>query len=269
MYEWIDFWEYERCVNMNKNSVMVRTVVVVVLCGIYSAGIFAAQPIMYLCLNDSLAQKKSAKLVYGYVGDKRTPCMTEYSLLEYLAKKEQENQPRDTAAPVPPSLPTAAVTQQEDEAIAQLKKSIANGERPMLSETDLMNADLSNISLTGLDFKSADMRGARLVRADCSGASFENTYLKRADFSGADLSNAVLRGAYLQEADLRGAKGLLIENVKTAQTLAGAKMDMSLMDQVKKVCPEKLGFPKKCWENNAWSKTGDCNDIQKPEKVKE
>ncbi len=79
-----------------------------------------------------------------------------------------------------------------------------------LSRADLIGSNLSNaildyVNLSGAKLSGAKLSGANLSRADLSGVDLSETYLIRANLSGADLSRANLSGLDLSEKDLSGA----------------------------------------------------------------
>ena len=73
-----------------------------------------------------------------------------------------------------------------------------------LSETYLVQADLSKSKLQKADFTKAILAGASFKEADLQGANFTGANLQGADLRGADLREAILAGANLKEANLRG-----------------------------------------------------------------
>jgi len=94
-------------------------------------------------------------------------------------------------------------------------------ERPVLSDEDLSEMDLTGVNLSEAnlggaelfqtDFSDANLKMAVLKGADLSGADLTGAALYKADFEdaaliGANLSNAGLGSANLEGADLRGTK---------------------------------------------------------------
>jgi hypothetical protein len=214
------------------------------------------EPKMYLC-SDTVSQPKSKdKLVYGYINDKKTECMSEYEFLALYSKAQFE---KDSIARKKKEKEAIQAAKQkatrgtEDEIVLKIRKG-----KKDLDGADLMEADLSGVDLRGASLKSADLRRANLSKANLSGADLQAAFLRRADVRKADLTNANLRGAYFSEADLRGAKGLTLEKLKECKSFYKAKLDDEVRAVVKAELPEKLKEPEKCWENNAWSDNDDC-----------
>ena len=108
-----------------------------------------------------------------------------------------------------------------------------DGERLVLSgsnlrDADLNGADLRGANLNGADLLGADLRGSNLLGsnlrdANLRGADLRGSNLNDADLNGADLRGANLRGSNLLCADLRGAAGLLIADDAPARLLAVAR----------------------------------------------
>lgn len=68
-----------------------------------------------------------------------------------------------------------------------------------LRGSDLQNASLSGLDLTGSYFTCADLREADLSEANLSNVDFIYADLRGANLSGADLSNATFRGALIDD----------------------------------------------------------------------
>ncbi len=214
------------------------------------------KPKMYLCADSATQAPSKGKLVYGYIGEKKTECMSEYG---FLALYNQTMFERDSASR---ALDRKQAVERAKAAAAQspvdtLVETIRAGKRD-LEACDLMKADLARADLRGANLASADLRHADLSGADLSGASLEVAFLKKANLSGANLTDANLKGAYLTQADLTGAKGLTNESLKNVHNLYKAKLDPEVLAFVQAEMPEKLKEPKKCWENNRWSDNDDC-----------
>ena len=113
-----------------------------------------------------------------------------------------------------------------------------------LSQSNLIKANLSKADLRGTILKGAHMNEAILRGANLSQAKLISTHLEGADLSGANLFEADLTGAYLGEADLRSANFVeykdlptdhaanadTFDNLKTAKSLKGAKLDNSVRE---------------------------------------
>jgi uncharacterized protein YjbI with pentapeptide repeats len=91
------------------------------------------------------------------------------------------------------------------ESRAELARRYAAGER-RFPRTELMDADLSGITLDGADFQtlswfsSTDFSGASL-----RGTSFRECNLKCANFSNADLTGAIFEDASIESIKATGA----------------------------------------------------------------
>jgi uncharacterized protein YjbI with pentapeptide repeats len=91
------------------------------------------------------------------------------------------------------------------DAIASLKKVLANLSEADLSEANLSRANLSEADLSEADLSEANLSRANLSRADLSEADLTEANLSRANLSWADLSWADLTGANLSRANLSRA----------------------------------------------------------------
>ncbi|WP_405993451.1 pentapeptide repeat-containing protein [Streptomyces sp. NBC_00986] len=75
---------------------------------------------------------------------------------------------------------------------------------------DLGGANLSRVTAVGADLRHADLNGARLSGAQLSGASFDGANLNQSDLAGTDLS---------------GAKGLTLQQLRSAKKIdAGTRL---------------------------------------------
>jgi hypothetical protein len=125
---------------------------------------------------------------------------------------------------------------------------------------DLRGADLRKAGLEGALLREARLDSAKLWKANLSVANLERAVLTKADLQEANLEGAYLRGANLENADLRrvnlkeanlegahlrGAKNLTLEQLSEANTLYKAKLDLSLLEQVKEKYPHLLENPNK------------------------
>ena len=104
-----------------------------------------------------------------------------------------------------------------------------------LKYCNLIEADLRNANLIGIDFYDSILARANLFRANLFRADLWKTSLWRANLEEANLKEAILEEANLEGANLRRAKGLTIEQVKSAQNWEKAIYD----DNFRK----KLGLP--------------------------
>lgn len=108
-----------------------------------------------------------------------------------------------------------------------------------LSWADLRGANLSDANLQGANLLGANLEGALLFGADLQGA-----ILRVANLQGAYLFAAKLEGAFLEGADLREALLLTAEQLSKVETLYEAKLDVLLMEHIKKEYPHLLEMPK-------------------------
>jgi len=72
---------------------------------------------------------------------------------------------------------------------------------------DLVDADLAEVDLAGVNLRRSQMVGAKLGRSRLTGANFSGVDLTRADLSGAEVSRANFSGARLFRAMLKGIRG--------------------------------------------------------------
>jgi uncharacterized protein YjbI with pentapeptide repeats len=102
----------------------------------------------------------------------------------------------------------------------------------ILISTNLSNANLSsnNTNLSGADLRHANLSWAKLFVANLSGADLSGANLSRADFNGANLREVTLKGADLSWATLSEAKGLLDEQIKSADKWENATCNGKRLD---------------------------------------
>lgn len=117
--------------------------------------------------------------------------------------------------------------------IVQLLKETVENWKESLDGVDLAKAKLVEAKLG-----YANLQGTNLYKANLKGAKLQCVKLQ-----GADLLEANLQEAYLFGANLEGAKNLTIKQLSEVKTLYEAKLDPSLMEQVKKKYPLLLGNP--------------------------
>ena len=90
-----------------------------------------------------------------------------------------------------------------DEHVAVLRRGAAawtawraeHGETSDLSQAGLRGLDLSGFDLSRADLRSADLRGTKLCDADLSGAHLAGAKLFKAVLDGANVAAALLTGA--------------------------------------------------------------------------
>ncbi|MFQ6113370.1 MAG: pentapeptide repeat-containing protein, partial [bacterium] len=109
-----------------------------------------------------------------------------------------------------------------------------NGELPGTTQ-NMSFSNLANKELRRINLRKADLRGADLSNTDLHSADLFNANLK-----GAYLGDARLDSANLEGADLRGAKGLTAEQLYKAKTLFDAKLESTLLEQIRKEYPDLL-----------------------------
>jgi len=105
-------------------------------------------------------------------------------------------------------------------------------------------ANLSSANLSSANLEEAFLFGAILKEADLNTANLQKATLRSANFQGANLNNAVLWLADLQNANLKETYFLTIKQLSKVKTLYKAKLDSTLMEQIKKNYPELLEKPK-------------------------
>jgi len=138
----------------------------------------------------------------------------------------------------------------------------ANLESAKISKANLRVAKLERVNLTKADLTESNLTDANLTKADLteadlSGADLTNTNLSSSDLSGANLNKAYLNdanlnGADLSEVDLSGVFGLTIEQLAKVETLYEAKLDLILMEEVKKKYPHLLEKPEWAYKKPKW-----------------
>lgn len=107
-----------------------------------------------------------------------------------------------------------------------------------LQSADLVEAKLNGANLDGAKLVDANLRGAELIEADLVKA-----ILLKADLSGATLYRANLSEADLGSANIRGVQVVSDSLFCSTATLKKAKLSLSLVASVCRMCPEKFGPP--------------------------
>ncbi len=126
--------------------------------------------------------------------------------------------------------------------IKQLR-SAASIKKVRLHELDMTNWDFSNLDLTSADFWSANVSGANFTNANLTSANFNNANVSRTNFTNADLTSvsfgdANVSGVNFTNADLTlasldSAKGLTIEQLRSAASIEYvnlSRLDMTNWD---------------------------------------
>lgn len=101
----------------------------------------------------------------------------------------------------------------------------------------LQQVKLSKAILWGVNLQSANLEGSDFAEASFRGAVLKNANLQSANLKGAKFGNANLEGAKLNNANIEGAnfwnaKGLTIEQVKSAQNWETAEYSKHFCEQL-------------------------------------
>ncbi len=127
-----------------------------------------------------------------------------------------------------------------------------------LSYCHLKDANLEKVNLQGAELYGTNLEGAILFEANlkkthlcCTNlknaclenANLQDAWIDHAVLKGVDFRGANLQGTTILYADFEAADKLYIYQISTASTLYGTAMDKSLLDQVKKDCPQLLQKP--------------------------
>lgn len=88
---------------------------------------------------------------------------------------------------------------------SELQNILENHEKWLMEEVGGRRADLSGVSLLGVNLRGVDLCKANMREVNLSGANLTDANLQGADLSMADLYEACLYGANLVEADLHGS----------------------------------------------------------------
>jgi uncharacterized protein YjbI with pentapeptide repeats len=123
-----------------------------------------------------------------------------------------------------------------------LKKSYLS--QANLKMANLFRANLEGAEIIGSILRNSNLTETNLKNSDCRGADFEGAILVKANLQGADLLSTFFEEADLRDANLTGVKNLNIKQLSGAKTLYQAKLDLELMEKVKKNCPHLLEEPK-------------------------
>jgi hypothetical protein len=221
-----------------------------------------AAPVMYLCADSGSAAKDSGtsvqKLVYGYIDAMKTACMSEQEFLALYWGAVEDTRQDSIAA-----LHTVAPDSTGERIIEAIGKGERNFYKATLREFDFMGLNIEGANFKHADLEKVDFRDANLRGADFRGANLKGAYFKNAKLAGARFDGADITDATFQAAVLTGAKGLSVENAKTARTFKKALLDKKLFVQLREECPEKLGIPKPCWKKGAWQEGKGCAEAKK------
>lgn len=93
-----------------------------------------------------------------------------------------------------------------------------------LTETDLREANLTEANMARTTLTKADLFDATLTKAYLYETILTEANLRGANLTKANLTRANLTEAHLEEADLSGAKGLTLEQVRSASTDLATKL---------------------------------------------
>ena len=97
-----------------------------------------------------------------------------------------------------------------------------------LQAVQLPKAVLWDVDLQGANLQEADFSGARFHGAMLKDVNFQGANLQGARFRSANLEGANLQEANIQSADFGGAKGLTVEQIRTACHWKEAKYSLEL-----------------------------------------
>ncbi len=127
----------------------------------------------------------------------------------------------------------------EDEGKLQEKEKQLNLFVPIKEDISAALASLVGIGIKRLSLPVCLLNGAKLEGGNLKKVDFRRAYLKMADLQGANLNgsylhNAHLDGADLDGADFTGAKNLTIEQLSSAKSIVGIKLDPDLQEALDK-----------------------------------
>lgn len=108
----------------------------------------------------------------------------------------------------------------------------ANLQGTNLEWADLSGAYLHKINLIGANLESAKISGAYLEEALLNMTNLKGAILNMANLENADLQGTNLEWAYLVEAYLKGAIYLTVQQLKSAASFTGAKIDKHLLEEL-------------------------------------
>ena len=111
-----------------------------------------------------------------------------------------------------------------------------------LSGADLGGANLKDANLVGANLKDANLKRADLELANLEGAKLERAKLERANLVGAKLVGANLKGANLKYAYLKGAKNILLEQIRQAENWEEAAYNPAFRKELGLPPERELGF---------------------------
>ena len=134
----------------------------------------------------------------------------------------------------------------------------SDGERLVLSYSDLRgsdlsNSDLSNSDLRGSDLSNSDLSGSNLSNSDLSNSDLSNSDLRGSDLSGSNLSYSNLSGSNLDFAcwplrcgsfNVKACKRLVAQ---LAKHLAMLDVSMSDDEELKAAMSEFRALPMASW----------------------
>ena len=123
---------------------------------------------------------------------------------------------------------------------ARLRKTI-------FQNSDIRGANLDKTDLRGANLKGTDLREATFVDAYLTGAQLHGANLGLTLLHGANLNQANLENADMRCADLTGVKNLTVDQLAVVQTVYQAKMDQTMLTQIKALLPHLLEKPAVQW----------------------
>ena len=133
---------------------------------------------------------------------------------------------------------------------AILRNASMNGARlrkTIFQNADIRGANLDDTDLRGANLKGADLREATLLKADLTGAQLQNANLGLTLLHGANLNEANLENADIRCADLTSVNNLTVDQLAEVKTLYNAKMDQTMLNQIKQSLPHLLEKPATQW----------------------
>lgn len=134
---------------------------------------------------------------------------------------------------------------------AELRRTIIN--QSTLNHANLAATRFIDCVMWGIKLDSARMDGVIIFNStlphswlqavSLKNASFINSNLFRSKLRGSDCEGARFDNSYLAKVDLREARGLTLEQLSKAFTLAGAELDPNLYRAVQETYPQLLQHP--------------------------
>lgn len=124
--------------------------------------------------------------------------------------------------------------------IVDLVKESIEPYKESLSRRNLRRLDLSNLDFYKGRFINAKLDLTNLSGSDLWYANFDGASMREVMAKDTNFRHATLTGTDLSDADLRGAQSLTVEQLCTAKSLTGVRVDKALLDSARDQCPAKL-----------------------------